>query len=105
MIRMVLISVALLAMTAYLMFRVERIYTESQPPRVTRVDVYADRLTYRTGIYETPSTLAIGLKAANDPPRLVEVHGCDAVHRLASVLDVVRANGAADFEIVLPEGC
>jgi hypothetical protein len=105
MIRMVLISVTLLALIAYLMVRMVTIYNDAQPPRVTRVDVYADRLTYRTGIYETTSMLSIGLKAAKDPPRLLEVHGCEAVDRLPSVLDVLRENGAADFEIVLPDDC
>lgn len=103
--RMILVSVAVLGLITFFIFRWQHLVDEARPPLVTRVDIYPDRITYRNGTYATPSTLSIGLKANNDPPRLIEVHGCDALPRLGAVLDVVRDEGAADFEIVLPQGC
>ena len=103
--RTMLVSLALLGLVVFLMFRWDAIYNSAQPPIVTRIDIYPDRLTYRTGVYQSVSALAIGLKAANDPPRLIELHDCDGTDRLGEVLDIVRANGDFEFEIVLPEDC
>ena len=105
MFRMVFVSVILLGILTFLLVRIEGIYSASQPARVSRIDIYTDRLTYRTGVYETHRTLDIGLKAASDPPKLIEVHDCAAVGRLAAVIEVVRENGADEFEIVLPTAC
>lgn len=73
--------------------------------RVTRIDIYGDRITYRTGVYETTSALAIGLKAANDPPRLIELHDCGRLDVFEEVVDVVRQRGEYSFSVTLPEGC
>lgn len=105
MVRMILISVLLLGMVLFFIFRWQAMVTDAQPPLVTRVDVYADRLTYRNGVYASTSTLAIALQANNARPEIVEVRECGAVGRLAEVLDVIRRHGAVDFEIVLPEDC
>lgn len=105
MVRMILVSVAVLGLVTFFVFRWQRLVEEAQPPLVTRVDIYPDRLTYRNGFYATPSTLAIGLKASKDPPRLIQVHTCEAMPKLAQVLDVVRAEGMTDFEVLLPDDC
>jgi hypothetical protein len=105
MIRAVLISVGLLGLVVYFMYRWQAMVMDGQPPALTRLDIYQDRITYRNGIYSGPSTLAIALKANRNPPRLIEVHSCDALVKLSAVVDVVRAEGALDFEILLPEDC
>ena len=105
MIRLVLFSVVLLGAILFFIYRWQAMVTRAQPPLVTRVDVYVDDIDYRNGHYATPSTLAIALKANRALPKIVEVHECAAVARLAGVLDVVRAAGADDFQIVLPENC
>lgn len=103
--RMILVSVGILGLVTYFIFRWQNLVEEAQPPLTTRVDIYPDRITYRNGTYATPSALAIGLKANNEPPEVIEIHGCDAVSRLAAVLDVVRAEYGSDFEVVLPQDC
>jgi hypothetical protein len=74
-------------------------------PRVTRIDIYADRITYRTGVYETPSALAIGLAASSDPPRLVALHDCERLDVFEQVLDAVRAETEYSFQVELPDDC
>lgn len=103
--RMILVSVALLGMTCYFIFRWQAMVTAAQPPMLTRVDIYEDRLEYRSGIYASASTLAIALKANNLLPQVVAVRDCAAVSRLPEVLEVVRLAGAADFQIELPQDC
>jgi hypothetical protein len=92
-------------MLVFFLLRLESSYMESQPPIVTRIDIFADRYTYRTGVYQSISALTIGLKAARDPPALIAVRDCDAYSRLAEVLDAVRAEAPGDFEISLPDDC
>jgi len=103
--RTLLISVALLGLMAFMMVRWESFYTAAQPPLVTRIDIYSDRMTYRTGVYATTTALDIGLKAANDPPEVVELHDCARRSDLEAVLDLLRAQGTFRFDIVLPESC
>lgn len=73
--------------------------------RVTRIDIYGDRIAYRTRVYETTSALAIGLKAVNDPPRLVELHDCARMDVFEDVVDLIRESGEYDFTAALPEDC
>ena len=77
------------------------------PPeeRVTRVDIYADRIEYRTGRYPSISALAIGLRVGRDEPRVVELHVCTRQADLEAVVDLLRARGQASFAVVLPQGC
>jgi hypothetical protein len=77
------------------------------PPevRVTRIDIYTDRIEYRTGRYPSVAALAIGLKAARDEPRIVELHDCGRRGELEAVVDILRERGQASFSIVLPEDC
>lgn len=77
------------------------------PPRDTRVrlDVYADRFVYRDKTYRSVTALAVGLKAARQPPEAIEVHDCEALEQLQPVLGAVRAQGPLQAEIVLPEQC
>jgi hypothetical protein len=105
MVRMIIISVVLLGMVLFFIFRWQAMVARTQPPLVTRVDIYSDRLTYRNGNYTTTSNLAIALQANNAAPEIVEVRDCAAVARLGDVLEVVRRYGAVDFQIVLPENC
>lgn len=105
MIRLVLFSVVLLGAILFFIYRWQAMVTRAQPPLVTRVDVYVDGIDYRNGRYASPSTLAIALKANHALPEIVEIHECAAVPRLAGILDVIRAEGAVDFQIVLPENC
>jgi hypothetical protein len=73
--------------------------------RVTRIDIYTDRLEYRARRYETTTALAIGLKAAQDAPRIIELHDCERRGELEAVLDVVRTLGQHNMSIVLPNDC
>jgi hypothetical protein len=72
---------------------------------VTRVDIYEDRLEYRARRYETTTALAIGMKAARDAPRIIELHDCARLSDLEAVLDLVRTLGQENLSIVLPEDC
>jgi hypothetical protein len=103
--RALLISVVCLGMLVYFLLRLESSYYDAQPPIVTRIDVYADRITYRTGVYQSISALSIGLKAARDPPAVIALHDCDGFERLQAVIQAVRAEVPGDFEIALPEDC
>jgi hypothetical protein len=49
--------------------------------------------------------LAIGLKAANDPPRKIVLHDCRRQPEFEAVLDIVREQGYKEFEIDLPDAC
>jgi hypothetical protein len=103
--RMILVSVALLGLVCYFIFRWQALVTAAQPPLLTRVDIYSDRIEYRNGSYASASTLSIAMKANTRLPEVVAVHDCAAVSMLPGVLDVIRLAGAVDFQIELPEDC
>ena len=105
MIRSVLYSVALSGLLIYGVLRIEAVYDETLERRVTRVDIFADRITYRTSSYSSPSLFAIGLKAANDPPKLVALHACERMDDLEAVLHELRSLGYTAFGVQLPESC
>ncbi len=105
MLRAILVSVALLGLVCYFIFRWQAMVTAAQPPLMTRVDIESNQLVYRNIGYASPANLAIALKASRQLPEIVEVRDCAAMSQLAGVLDVVRAAGAADFELILPEDC
>ena len=105
MIRSVLFSVALSALLIYGVLRLHSVYEQGLAGRVTRVDVYAGQITYRTNRYPTPSLLRIGLKAAQDPPRKVALHDCSRMSDFEAVIDVIREQGYTEFEIELPDAC
>lgn len=105
MIRSVLYSVALSGLLIYGVLRVESVYDETLAQRVTRIDIFADRITYRTSHYSSPSLLGIGLKAANDPPKMVALHDCARMDDLEAVLDELRLQGYTEFGIEMPDGC
>lgn len=105
MVRGVLVSVALSAVLVFVVYRIYSVYQEGLPARVTRIDIYADRITYRTSRYATPSLLEIGLKAANDPPELVALHECSRRDELAMVIAILRKLHYGNFDVELPEDC
>lgn len=106
MVRSVLFSVALSAILIYAVLRVQSVYESRMAvERVTAIHIYADRITYRTNQYATMSLLANGLKAVNDPPRMVALHDCARMNDFEAVLDLIRGQGYSDFEIELPEHC
>jgi len=105
MMRSVLISLLLSALMIFVVLRIAALLETAGPERVTRIDIYSDTITYRTSRYPTPSLLAIGLKAANDPPRLVAVHDCERMEVLEAVLQVIRDHGYTSFEVELPDNC
>jgi hypothetical protein len=105
MIRSVLMSVVLLAALIYTVLRLHAVYEQGLASRVTSIDIYADRITYRTSRYPTPSLLAIGLKAANDPPQKIVLHDCEREQDFEAVIDIVREQGYRNFEIELPDAC
>ncbi|HEY5665130.1 MAG TPA: hypothetical protein VIV64_00300 [Gammaproteobacteria bacterium] len=105
MVRSVLFSVALSAILVFTVLRLHAVYQEGLALRVTRVDIYPDRISYRTNHYPTPSLLGIGLKAANDPPELVALHDCSRMQDFEAVIDLMREQGYTDFDVELPEGC
>ena len=90
-------------MLGIIVFRRDQVFPRPQPI-VPRVDIYSDRITYRTRSYETATGLAIGLKAANEPPSLIELHDCNQFELFEDTIDVVRADGDYQFELVMPEG-
>jgi hypothetical protein len=105
MVKRVLISVALSAILIMVVFRVASLYQEGQPERVTRIDIYADRITYRTGTYSTPTQLKIGLEAAKDPPRKVALHDCASMDDFEAVIAMLRELDYRSFDIELPDDC
>jgi hypothetical protein len=105
MIRSVLFSVALSGILIFTVFRLHAVYQEGLALRVTRIDIYPDRITYRTNHYPTPSLLRIGLKAANDPPELIALHDCTRMDDFEAVIDLMREQGYTDFDIDLPDDC
>jgi hypothetical protein len=105
MIRSVLFSVVLLAALIYVVLRLHSVYEEGLASRDTRIDIYADQITYRTSHYPTPRLLAIGIKAANEPPKKITLHDCRRQRDFEAVIDIVREQGYRDFEIELPDGC
>jgi hypothetical protein len=105
MVRGVLFSVALSALLIYGLFRMVDMYQRVTPELIVRVDIYGDRITYRTNAYATPSLFAIGLKAAREPPRRIELHDCSQREVFEAVIDIVRSEGYSSFEIALPPDC
>ena len=105
MIRSVLLSVLLLAVLLYAVTRLVAMMQGAMPERVTRIDVYADRITYRTNTYETTSQLAVGLKAAGDPPHKLAIHDCGRMDDLAVILNLLRQQGMSNVDIELPDDC
>ena len=105
MIRGVLISVVLSGVLIFAVYRIAGIYDEGTEQRLTRIDVFADRIVYRTSEYQTPSMLAIGLKAVPDRPRVLALHDCRRMDDFEAVVDIVRAQGYTSFDIELPDDC
>jgi len=105
MIRSVLYSVGLSALLIYAVLRTESVYEQTLAQRVTRIDVYADRITYRTSQYSTPSLLGIGIKAVNDPPKMVALHDCARIDVFEDVIDEIRDQGYTDFSVQMPDNC
>ena len=105
MVRAVLFSVALSAILIYAVLRVQTVYEESLPERVTQIEIYSDRIVYRNNFYANPSLLAIGLRTANDPPRKVILHDCARRDDLQSIIDTLRNQGFLSFSIELPDAC
>jgi len=105
MIRGVMFSLALSLLLLFAVFRLQAVYLEGLPERVTRVDIYADRIAYRTGSYQTQTQFAIGLKAAQDPPRKIALHDCSRMAILEGVIDILREQDMSSFEIELPDDC
>jgi len=105
MVRGVFFSVALSAMLIYAVYRMVDMYEQALPERVTRVDIYADSIGYRTGDYPTTSLFEIGLKAADDPPEQVSLHDCSRMDTLEEVVEILRAEHYSSFEIKLPQDC
>jgi hypothetical protein len=105
MVRGVMFSVALSMLLIFAVFRLQSVYLEGLPPRVTRVDIETARIAYRTGQYQTATQFAIALKAAQDPPRIVILHDCRRIDVLEQIIDVLRDQEIKRFEIEMPEGC
>ena len=105
MIRSVLFSVFLSAILIYAVLQIHSVYEEGLAARVTRIDIYSDRITYRTSHYETPSMLGIGLQAVKDPPQKVALHDCSRMEDFEAVIDLVRDQGYTAFEIELTDTC
>jgi len=105
MVRGVLFSVALSILLVFAVYRLQSVYQEGLPERVTRIDISSDRIDYRVSSYKTPTQVAIALKAAQDPPRLVAVHECGLNETLEAVLGILREQGYTSFEIQLPDNC
>lgn len=105
MVRGVMISVVLSGVLVFTVYRIYSVYQEGMPARVTRIDIYADRMTYRTNRYPTPSLLEIGLKAANDPPEVVALHDCSRRDDFETVIEILRELGYGSFDIELPDDC
>lgn len=105
MIRSVLISVILSAILIFAVLRMHSVYERGLPEPVAGIDIYDDRITYRTGVYTTLSQLQIGLKATIDRPERVKLHDCARIDDFEVVVDMLRAHGQTQFEVELPRGC
>ena len=98
-------SVALSGFLIYGIFRLQSVYEERMPELVVRIDIYADRIAYRTGSYETPSQFEIGIKAAREPPEVVVLHECARMNEFETVVDILRSEGFKSFKVELPPDC
>ncbi|MGW8369255.1 MAG: hypothetical protein ACWGPN_11330 [Gammaproteobacteria bacterium] len=105
MIRTVLISVVLLGILLFAILRLQSVYEGGLPERANSIDIYAERITYRTRSYDTPSSLSIGLRASTDKPDKVVLHDCSRMNDLETVIDLLRAQNQTSFDIELPDGC
>jgi len=105
MIRGVLVSVVLSGVLIFAVTRIAELYDQGASDRLTRIDIFSDRIVYRTRHYPTPSRLAIGLKAERDPPRVLALHDCERMNTFAEVLEILREQGYSTFDIELPDAC
>jgi hypothetical protein len=105
MVRNVFFSVALSALLIYGVVRMVDTFQQAIPERVTLVDIHADRISYRTSNYATTTLFAVGLKAAREPPQKVGLHDCSRMDTLEAVVEILRAEGYANFVIELPDDC
>jgi hypothetical protein len=105
MVRGVMYSVALSLLLIFGVYRLQSVYMEGLPQRITRVDIESERILYRNGTYQTPTQLAIGLKAAQDPPRKLVLHDCRRIDVFEQVIDILRSQEIKRFEIEMPAGC
>ena len=103
--RSVFFSLALSALLIYAVIRMVDLFERATPMPLTRVDVYADHIDYRTSRYPTPSRFAIGLKAVREPPAVLGLHDCASMDRFEAVLQILREEGYSSFAIELPEDC
>ena len=105
MIRNVMFSVVLSGLMIYAVVRMVAVYQEGVPERITRIDIYADRISYRTSNYATPSLLSVGLQAAQDPPKKLALHDCSRMDDFEAVVGVLREQGYINIDIELPDDC
>jgi hypothetical protein len=98
-------SVALSLLLIFAVYRLQSVYMEGLPPRVTRVDIEAERILYRTGSYKTPTQFAIALKAAQDPPRMLVLHDCRRIDVLGQIIEILRSQSIKRFEVEMAESC
>lgn len=105
MVRGVLFSLVLSGLLVYAIFRMDDLYQQATPERITRVDIYDKEIAYRTSTYASASLLRIGLQAAQDPPKMVGLHDCSRTETFEEVVDVLRELGYGSFEVEWPEDC
>jgi hypothetical protein len=105
MVRSVLFSVGLSLLLIYGVLRLQAMYQETLSPGVMRVDIYADRITYRTNRYPNASLFGIGLKAAKVAPDIVVLHDCQRMDDFEEVIDELRSQGYSGFELDIPNDC
>ena len=98
-------SVVLLGLLLYAVTRLVAMFQGALPEPETRIDIYSDRLTYRTNSYETTSRLAVGLKAVGEPPQTVGLHDCARMADLQIVVGLLRELDFTRYQIELPDDC
>ncbi len=74
-------------------------------PLLVELDVFGDRFEYRYRSYPSISALSIALEVSNEPLGVIEIRECAALPQLQSVLELVRARGDSDFDVIVPEIC
>ena len=105
MIRGVLFSVVLSAILVFAVYRIADMLERASPAPVTRVDIFADHITYRTSDYASVPRFATGLKTVNVPPQILALHDCAGTETFEAVLDILREQGFTSFSIELPRDC
>lgn len=103
--RSILFSVALSALLIYGVLRLQSVYEAGLNTGITRVDIYSDRIDYRTNHYPTARLFGIGLQAAKVPPDMITLHDCLRMAEFEAVLDQVRDQGYSGYDISLPDDC